>query len=260
MRRIYSISALFFLCAILFVGCRSLNPSIMLKTPKDFKFATFPPSQPIQYKIAPNDLLSFQIFSNDGFKLIDVTTITEGNGNGQYAPNGGSIHYKVEFDGTVKMPLLGHVFLQGMTVRSAESFLEEKFASFYNKPFVLLEVVNRKVTIFPGSEGAAKVVPLPNENTTLLEGLALAGGISYGGKAYMIKLIRGDLKNPQIYLIDLSTIEGMEKADLILQADDIIYIEPTVRVANEIMGSILPYLTFVTTLILFIEFFSKRTI
>ncbi len=259
MRRIYSISALLIFCAIMFQGCRTLNPSIMLKTGKDYQFAEFPPSQPVEYKIAPNDLLTFQIFSNDGFKLIDITTITEGGGGGGYSQSGGGLQYKVEFDGTVKMPLLGHIALKGMTVREAEYFLEEKFASFYNKPFVLLEVTNRKVTIFPGSEGAAQVVPLLNENTTLLEALAQAGGIATSGKAYNIKLIRGDLKNPQIYLIDLSTIEGMKEADLILQANDIIYVEPAIRIVDDIIGRVLPYITFVTTIILFIEFFSNRT-
>ncbi|TAL59480.1 MAG: polysaccharide export protein EpsE [Bacteroidetes bacterium] len=259
MRRVYLTSGLLLSCAILFQGCRSLNPSIMLKTGKGYQFAAFPPSQPVEYKIAPNDQLSFQIFSNDGFKLIDVTTITEGGGGGAgYMQAGGGMNYKVEFDGTVKMPLLGHIALKDMTVRQAEVFLEEKFALFYNKPFVLLEVTNRKVTIFPGSEGSAKVVTLKNENTTLLEGLAEAGGISNNGKAYNIKLIRGDLKNPQVYLIDLSTIDGMKRADLVLQANDIIYVEPTIRVDKEIISEILPYLTFITTILLFVEFI-KRT-
>ena len=43
---------------------------------------------------------------------------------------------------------------------------------------------------------------LENNNTTLLEALAIAGGISTG-KAKRIKLIRGDLKDPKVYLIDL---------------------------------------------------------
>ncbi len=247
--------------AILFQGCRSLNPSVMLKTGKDYRFDTFPKVQAIEYKMAPNDLLSLQLFSNDGSRIFDATTISEGGASRQgFMQASTGIQYKIEFDGTVKMPLLGHVALQGMTVREAELFLEQKFSSFYNKPFVLLEVVNRKVTIFPGNEGAAKVVALRNENTTLLEALAEAGGIAYSGKAYRIKLIRGDLKDPQIYLIDLSTIEGMKEANLLLQANDIIYVEPTIRIANEIMGSIMPYLTFVTTIILFVEFFSKRTL
>lgn len=265
MRRIYSISAILVLCALFLQGCRSLNPSIMLRTGKGYKFADFPTSQPVEYKLAPNDHLSFQIFSNDGFKLIDVTTISEGGGAGGgggaaqgYMMPGGGIQYKVEFDGTVKMPLLGHIALQGMTVRQAETFLEEKFASFYNKPFVLLEVTNRKVTIFPGSEGAARVVALKNENTTLLEGLAEAGGISNSGKAYKIKLIRGNLKDPLVYLIDLSTIEGMKQANLVLQANDIIYVEPTLRIDRDIIAEIMPYFTFITTTILFIQLI-KRT-
>ena len=257
MKRIVFVIVAVLVGAVLFTGCRSLNPSVMLKTAKGFKYAQFPPSQPIVYKIAPNDQLSFQIFSNDGFKIIDITTIAEGGGAAYMQGGTTGMRYHVEFDGTVKMPLLGHISLQGLTVREAESFLEEKFASFYNKPFVLLEVTNRKVTIFPGNEGTASVVSLQNENTSLLEGLALAGGIANSGKAYKIKLIRGDLKNPQIYLIDLSTIDGMKQADLVLQSNDIIYVEPTLRIDKEIIGEILPYLTFITTTIIFVELLKK---
>ncbi|MEX0636757.1 MAG: hypothetical protein WD135_08310, partial [Ferruginibacter sp.] len=128
---------------------------------------------------------------------------------------------------------------------------------FYNKPFVLLEVTNRRVIIFPGSEGAAKVVSLEYDNTTFMEGLAAAGGISKDGKAYKVKLIRGDLKKPDVYLIDLSTIEGVKQADLVLQANDIIYVETKLRIGRDVMNNILPYLTFITTTILFIELFTR---
>ena len=257
MKRIFPISYIIILGALLFSGCRSLNPSVMLRTGRDFKYSVFPPLQPVQYGIAPNDELSFRILSNDGFKLIDVTTIEPSN-NASYNNTGGGLQYKVEFDGTVKLPVIGRTMLKGMTVREAESFLEEKYSAFYNKPYVLLEVTNRRVTIFPGSEGTAKVVLLENENTTLMEGLAAAGGISESGKAYNVKLIRGNLKNPEVYLIDLSTIEGVKKADLVLQANDIIYIEPQLRIGRDVISEILPYLTFITTTIIFIEFISSR--
>jgi len=232
----------------------------MMKTGKNYQYSTFPPSQPLEYKISPNDVLSFNIFSNDGFQLIDVTTMAgeKGTPNVRSAGTAGGLKYQVEFDGTVKLPLLSRVALKGMTVREAEAFLEEKYSTFYNKPYVLLEVTNRRVIIFPGSEGAAKVVELDNENTTLMEALASAGGISKSGKAHNVKLIRGDLKNPQIYLIDLSTIEGVKQADLILQANDIIYIEPQLRIGKDVIAEALPYISIITTLILFIELL-KRT-
>jgi polysaccharide export outer membrane protein len=74
----------------------------------------------------------------------------------------------------------------------------------------------------------------------LLEVLALAGGVDgggggagavyrYGGKTSNIRIIRGDLKNPQIEQIDLSTIAGMRRANLQMEPNDIIYIEPVRR-------------------------------
>lgn len=247
---------LFLSAVILLSGCRVLNPSVMLKTKKDFKYSTFPTavSSP-EYRIAPNDGLSFKIFSNDGFKMVDITNTDVK----QSSQAGAGLNFKVEFDGTIKLPLVGRTKLQGMTVREAENFLEDKYSAFYNKPFVLMEVTNRRVIIFPGSPGAARVISLQNANTTLFEALAVAGGISASGKAYKIKLIRGDLKKPEVYLIDLSTIEGMKQADMTMQANDIIYIEPQLRVEKEVMAEVLPYLSFITTMFVFYEFVKAQS-
>jgi polysaccharide export outer membrane protein len=84
--------------------------------------------------------------------------------------------------------------------------------------------VNKRVLLFPGRGGAASVLYLTNQNTSLLEALAATGGVF--GKAKKIKLIRGDLKNPKVYLIDLSTIDGLKQADLTLLGNDIIYVQP----------------------------------
>jgi polysaccharide export outer membrane protein len=80
--------------------------------------------------------------------------------------------------------------------------------------------------VFTGTGGRGTVVNLKNENTTLIEALATAGGVTETGKAYKVKLIRGDTRNPQIMLIDLSTVEGLKQSNLLLQANDIIYVEP----------------------------------
>ena len=44
-----------------------------------------------------------------------------------------------------------------------------------------------------------------------------------------MRLLRGDFNNPEVYVIDLSTIEGLRQANLAVQPDDIIYIEPAQR-------------------------------
>jgi polysaccharide export outer membrane protein len=114
----------------------------------------------------------------------------------------------------------------------------------------MLNVLNRRVMVFPGAEGNARVVNLPDNNTNLIQVLAMAGGISDRGKAHRIKVIRGELKNPKIYLFDLSSIEGMKKADFVVQTNDIIYVEPLPRYARGVVAEIGPYLSLITSVVL----------
>lgn len=223
-----------------------LNPNRMLRTPKDFKFDTFADSlQTTEYRIAPNDELSFKIFTHNGEKMVELMSTS--GGAGQQGGQSAGLEYLVEHDGMIKLPIIQRVKISGKTLREAESFLEEQYTNYLNKPFVQLKVTNNRVIVFPGGDGgSAKVVSLQNTNTTLFEALAISGGI-VDGKAYNIKLIRGDLINPKIYKIDLSTINGVKQGNLLLQANDIIYVEPRVRYAQRFITEIAPYISIITT-------------
>jgi polysaccharide export outer membrane protein len=188
------------------------------------------------------------VYTNDGFKLIDLTASAESvMSRGGAGMNNMSFQYLVEPDGNMKLPIIGKLKLAGLTIREAEKFLETQYANFYNKPFVVIRVVNRRVTVFPGTGGSGRMVNLDNESTTVIEALALAGGITNTGKARKIKLIRGDLRNPRVILIDLSTIEGLKQGNLLLQANDIIYVEPVPRISQEVLTQIAPIVGILTS-------------
>lgn len=235
---------------IILSGCGWINSSIMLKTPKGYKYSEFKDSaKGKDYVIAPNDIIEFRIFSNDGFKLIDLTSLNQMNRD--YQMNN-KMDFLVEFDGMVKLPILGRTKISGLTVRESELMLEEKYASYYVKPFVMMTVKNKRVIVFPGSAGDAKVIPLENSNTTLIEALALAGGIADDGKAKMVKLIRENNGNNDVYLIDLSKIEGIKQANMILQANDIIYVEPRRRYSSKILAEVTPVISLISSTLILI--------
>jgi polysaccharide export outer membrane protein len=215
----------------------------MLQTDAFYPYSTFDTTQAIkQYKITPADVLEFRILSNDASVLIGAGT----NNNN----TGGGVNYsvRVEADGFVKLPALGRVYIQGLTFRQAELFLEEKYSEFLNKPFVTLNITNRRVFFFMGS--LASVVTLKYENTTLFEALATVGSISENAKVYRIKLIRGNLKNPKVYIIDLSYLKGIENSDLVLQGNDIIYIETRRDLINKSLQLLTPYFSLISTILL----------
>ncbi len=238
---------LYFSLLLLFLSsCTWLNPSIMLKTPKDYQYAKTPDSTKAEdYRISPNDIVEFSLYSNDGFKLVDLTTQTANNSNAFRIQN--SLEYLVESNGDIKLPVLEKVKISGYTIKDAQSYLEEKYSSYYIRPYVIIKVVNKRVIIFPGSAGDARVIPLINNNTTLIEAIALAGGLSDDGKAKMVKLIRNNKGTQDVYLIDLSMIEGIKQGSMVLQANDIIYIEPRRRYAVRFLQEVAPIISITTS-------------
>ena len=226
----------------------NINPSVMFKVPSNYEYDVDQTIGNVEYRVSPNDIVSMSVYTNDGFKLIDITTSAESvTSRLNNMNNNTNIQFLVEPDGMIKLPIIGKIKIAGMTIREAEKSLEAQYANFYNKPFVVVRVVNRRVTIFPGTGGSGRVVNLDNESTTVIEALALAGGITNTGKAKKIKLIRGDLRNPKVILLDLSTLEGVKQGNLLLQANDIIYVEPVPRVSQEVLTQITPVVGILTS-------------
>lgn len=239
---------------LFFSSCGWLNPSIMLKTGKGYQYTKAPDSSKVlEYKISPNDILEFNIYSNDGFKLIDLTSLNSANTSYRMSSD---LKYLVESDGNVKLPILGRKKLSGLTIREAELMLEDSYSAFYVKPFVLMTITNKRVIVFPGNPGDAKTIPLVYNNTTLLEAIALAGGISDDGKAKQVKLIRQNKDKYDVYLIDLSKIEGLNQANMVLQANDIIYVEPRRKYSSKFVGEIAPIISILTSAFLVFTYVS----
>jgi len=220
----------------------------MLTTPPGYKYANLNDSLArLTYLLAPNDIISFQIFTNDGFKMVDVIN----NAQASYFVKAEA---PIEADGTIKMPMVGRVKLAGLTVQDAEKKLESLYSEFYIKPFVRLSVNNKRVIVFPGNNAVAKVIPLQNNNTTVLEAIALAGGIPEDGKAYKVKLIRTlpDGKSV-VYLLDLSTIDGLSQGQTTVLANDIIYVEPRYRPVQAFVRDISPILSLLLSTLIFLR-------
>ncbi|MCD6019758.1 MAG: polysaccharide export protein Wza [Bacteroidetes bacterium] len=232
----------FLLVLIGFSSCKLLRPNLMLKTPKDYTYDKIVDSLSKQdYKIDFNDIVNVRIFSNDGFKIVDLANSAQ---NARFI----ELDYVVNRDGTAKLPLVGRVKLAGLSVREATEYLEQIYADYYVKPFVYLTITNKRVIVFPGNGGAAKVLNLVNNNTTVIEALALTGGISDDGKAYKVKLIRNqDNQPPKVYLMDLSKIEGIAVGNTVVLAHDIIYVEPRYRFARTLVSEITPIVSLIST-------------
>ncbi|HEX4887444.1 MAG TPA: polysaccharide biosynthesis/export family protein [Luteibaculaceae bacterium] len=240
----------YFLLALALGAC-NINSNIMLKDSKNVRYSA-PPLQEIrEYRIAPFDQLTFRFYKNNGFEILGVQDL-EGKGGGassQSAQMGNMTPYYVEADGNIKLPYLGKVNLVGKTVREAEAYLEERYGEIFVKPFIILNVINRRVIVSTGN-GNSSVVQLSNTYVSVLEALALAGGVDPRGKVKNIKVIRRTAQGNEIYRLNLRTLDGLAMANMPVEANDIIYVEPRKNIASEIAVQLAPYLTLLSTAVL----------
>jgi polysaccharide export outer membrane protein len=163
--------------------------------------------------------------------------------------------YLVRQDGTSEIPLIGSYKVSGLTVIQLEDTLTSILSKTYKDPFVQIRVTNQRVIVFPG-RGSAQVVYLNNVNTSLLEVIALSGGISNDGRSNSIKLMRKKMNGKrEIYKIDLSTIQGLKQAEMIVQSNDYIYVDYKPRYASAILQEVGPWLSLVTTALAVIVIF-----
>ena len=230
------------------------------------------------YRIQANDFLQIRVYTNKGERILDPNgelqfgqpggasgsqgSLTQRGGAGQR--NSGQVSsgedFLVQADGTVTLPMLNRIKLSGMSLLQADSVLQIRYREYYKEPFVTTLVTNNRVFVL-GAPGG-RVIPLLNDNMSLIEILALAGGIDgsssssggggfyrFGGKANNIRIIRGDLKNPRIQQVDLTTLDGMRRANLQMEPNDIIYVEPVRRPVLETLSDAAPVVGFVTLLL-----------
>lgn len=198
------------------------------------------------YQIQKNDFLKLEAFTNSGERIIDPDLKLIKDMPVQNAMLKPDLSYLVDINGMAKFPMIGEIKVEGLTIRKAEDLLQKEYAKFYKEPFVTLQYTNKRIVVL-GAPGG-KVIPLINENITLVEILALASGVDNNGKAQNIRVMRGE----QCFIADLSTLEGYQKTNMIMQHGDIVYVEPIRRPVSEAARDYGPLLSLgisITTLI-----------
>lgn len=194
------------------------------------------------YRIQKNDYLSLEVFTNEGERVIDPDYKLMEDVPVQSKTARPALNYLVNHEGKVKFPMVGMLQLEGLTLREAEEKVQKEYARFYHEPFVVIQYQNKRVVVL-GAPGG-QVIPLTNENITLVEVLALAKGLSNDAKAHNIRVMRGD----KLYVADLSTFEGYQKSNMIMEPGDVIYVEPVRKPFAEGVRDYGPALTVLTSL------------
>lgn len=179
------------------------------------------------YRIHVQDVLQIKNMQNVKY-IADDPTSTQGSRNDDEGQT-----YTVEPDGTVGLPVLGRIKIAGLTRFDAENKLDQLYGEkLIKNPVIQVKIINLKVTLM-GEVRTPGNYPLLKDQTSLVEVLGEAGGVTDKADAQTVKVVRGNPANPQVFEIDLSKLNALT---FMMESHDIVYVVKNKRaVRNEKM-------------------------
>lgn len=226
-------------------------------------FAACTPSRKyILFQDIPNDTTLTNLVSKNWEPLIqkgDVLTITVASLSPENTvlynvpPNviAGKPGYLVDEMGTIEFVKLGHIQVDGLTIKQLKDLLEKKLQPYLSQNIVSIGFQNRHITLIGAS--SPKIIPLEDNNMTILDALAV-GGNSEDMSTDNILVIRENGKDRNFKRINLTDKSVFYSPYFYLQPNDIIYIESNPKKA----ANTIQIISYVTTGITFIIFLMDR--
>ena len=139
--------------------------------------------------------------------------------------------YSVQPNGTIEFPVLGTIYVEGITLDSLDRYLERRLREegYVTDAIVESRLLNFRVTVL-GAVYYPRQYRVEGERLTIFEALALAGDITTFGRRENVVVLRENNGQQEIGVLDLTKKESLETPYYYLQPNDIVYVEP-----NEIL-------------------------
>lgn len=181
-----------------------------------------------EYPIQQNDLLWVTV---GGPNSIDLTGLNSASGiitqGAAAVSNQGAqvFGYLVESDGSIKLPYIGKLKVEGMTRIQLEDSLTVLFADYTSKPVVNVRFLNYKITLM-GEVARPGSITIPNERISILEALGMAGDLTVMGKRETVLVVREINGQRTIGRVNLLSKDLLNSPFYYLRTNDVVYVEP----------------------------------
>ncbi len=169
-------------------------------------------------KIVPNDILQIDIYNMNKKSNIMMSD----KGGASMPPDN---KYVVYDDGTIVLPLLNVVHVEGYTIKELNKLLLEKYRAFLKSPYIKASVKNHKVYVL-GEVAKQGVVPLEGESISVIEAIAKAGGLTDYALRNRIRVISKDKGKYVMRTLNFNNFSTLNSRNLMLKHNSIVYIEP----------------------------------
>ncbi|CAA6810118.1 MAG: Polysaccharide export outer membrane protein [uncultured Sulfurovum sp.] len=181
-----------------------------------------------EYKIMPHDRISLIVYQHPDLSTTTPSMATQDKG------------ILVDSEGVVSLALLEDVNISGLTQKGAAKKIEQGYDEYLNYAKVRIEVLNKRAYVI-GEVKKPGEFPLKNEQLTLLQAIAQAGDFTETANRQQVMIIRSAQNGAKTIIIDLTDVNSITHATLMIKPNDIVYVTPSsMKAINTNISSISP--------------------
>jgi polysaccharide export outer membrane protein len=140
--------------------------------------------------------------------------------------------YLVDRNGTINLPFVGNIKVEGLTTFQAQELIEKEAEKHFNSPVVNIRFANFIVTVLGEVTRPGSYIS-PNEKINVLDALGLAGDLTQYAKRTDIFVIRDSANEKAFIPMNLLSKDIITSPYFYLQPNDIIYVTPDKTVINK---------------------------
>ena len=211
--------AMYLLMGLILAGCSSKEHYILFNqtkvvTPDANQSITRIRNVKYEYRIMPHDRISITMYNHPELGTSSVQS--------QKQDTRGIL---VNAKGYIRLPLVKSLHIAGLTQTQAQKKIENAYKKYLEDAEVYLEVLNKRAYIL-GEVKNPGAIPLLNENLSLLQLISSAGGMTDSANRKAIVLLRNRRNKVITKTIDLTGVNSIRLANLMIYPNDLVYVTP----------------------------------
>lgn len=170
----------------------------------------------VDYRIRVNDEIVYRLITSD--QTISKLISPESGSGGQ-----NQISYRVYTDGSIDLPFISNIHIEGLTLNEASECIEKRFKEIIPDASVKVSLANKSYTVF-GDAGYG-IFPIYKEKMTIFQALSLAGDFNESSDRRHVRIIREISGGTQILEFDIRPKSIIDSKYYYIYPNDIIYIK-----------------------------------
>lgn len=244
--------------AVLLVSesCKSYKDIVYLQNIDEIQMNRL--SNEYEAVIKKDDRLTIVVSGPDK-SVIAPYNLTLSEMNNSTNPEQSTLSYLVDVNGFIEFPILGKIYVEGMTRSQLVDYLTKEIGKDVQNPIVYVSFKNYKITVL-GEVNVPGTFTIDSEKINILQALGRAGDLKLTAERADILLIREVDGTQTHHKIDLKDAHLLDSPYFYLQQNDVIIVSPSpsrVKTATTPTGIWSVILSSITTAIAIITLIVK---